>query len=68
MTAFQKLNNAEIMQLKTYFTDFDLLNQRLKESKSLPSFIEYLKKLKTEAETTKKAPYEIYRLPLPDSN
>jgi predicted aminopeptidase len=67
MKSFAKLNNAEILQLKTYFTDFDILMKRFEEAGSLPAFIQYLTKLKTTAEEKEISPNEIYRLPLTDS-
>jgi predicted aminopeptidase len=67
MKAFLSLNNAEILQLKTYFTDFDILSQRFEEAGSVPAFVQYLRTLTEEAQDKEIAPYEIYRLPLTDS-
>ena len=68
MQAFTKLNNAEILQLKTYFTDFDTLEDRFKDAGSLTAFIHYLQSVKQSAEEKNCPPNEIYRLPFTHSN
>ena len=47
---YKTLNNAEIMQLRIYFTHFKLFSNRRDEAGSLPKFIEYLKEVKKNAE------------------
>jgi predicted aminopeptidase len=67
MKAFATLNNAEILQLKTYFTDFDILTKRFEEAGTVSAFVHYLAEVTKEAQDKESTPYDIYRLPFTNS-